>query len=1750
MKMHSDEDEDDETKEGIFLTQTKSEASLQDNVRQRGEQIQETEIGFATEDEHYVADVENLVLAEETSRVHSQVTETVSKEADDGKLDSKGNIEGEDDDRSIKTSLFYNYVPQGFQLKSFYMHSKKLTDLVDVTYNPRTREFIFLDTRGITTWNKDSVHNKVTRGLNYPKYQNKLLVKIIYARKFNVYFCIAKDFSLKVLNMNFEETCNVDSDLSSVMFLIFNPVRDELITGGVKGTMVWEFRQDTDRVWTEIKPMANYALFFQRELKCVGGSWVKKIELDQHQQYLYCCSDTDVICYDIHGRLVFKLVDAHQSQITGCKYSPQAKLLVTCSADTNVKVWSMTGGHVHTFRGHSRAVTNILLHPESPSVVLTSSMDGSVRLWSLEIMEMLYSIVVSTEGIQWIGLTGENYLWTATKRDVSVWHLNYVEELYTLARSKITSIKVLHCVGKTSRVVAVGDDSSIRLVSIKHRKNLSTVLPPPNISPLEKLLGMAYNREYSLAYLLVTPLEIWVYTMRTDPACRIAIWDVCRVQDKIQRCQSVSTATTPLPGQERSASPLTARWRQNQESSPTTSRAECTSLTILNKPIMYKGEEGYVCPVKTNFLVLGMQDGRILFMDPIKFALNYYEFKAYKDAILEINVDEAHCLLTTKCKSRTGAMFRFWDLPSLTLKYEVNTDEDTIAYALLDDVFLTGHVTGHIALYKLLELHQPTTKLYYGRMETVAHPHQNELVQSKVEHIGAVVAIDSCPELQIFVSCGEDNVVKTWDKNKTVLTEVILNEPISAAHFLNVKGDLLIGYKNHLFTIHHTKLLSQDLNSASIGSFVESESDIYEDPAVRFEGVSANPDPLNMERYLVPYNLDFSNKFLEGESSESEKASDEEYEEDSDSDMSLAPTEVYISPNGTPRCLSFVDMILNSDLNEHDIKTRWVKLKMEKSNLRKKEVDDIKSGLEDIEMPKFGTSPGPSPTVTPPSTPEFSSSSEDEDETGDLQEDESLSPVDTQSLALDFKSLIEVQQPEPLPVKKTPEEKPALEEVSRFSLSRYKIDANSLMKDSKDFKQPVAKETASSQQKNKTVAKKEEIIEKPSSASRRVIQKKKQKVNKVLVKERVQSSTKQRTPSNAEVEMSRLEPDNASSEDLPMKEEIEVTEGIDEVKDVPTEESYTETKKVRSIQFSDQALQPSDSQLTSAPELVPSEKSLPRSHSSNSKSSEVSGGKKSSMFSSWKKKKPTSAVSGTDLSEDSESDDSTNITIPDGSLIVGVTPRSPKEKLRHGATSKHGEKSKHEEKSKHREKIKHGEKSKNEKKAPKSSATGSISFLKAASRLSITEKYSLHKASKRSVGRGTPEGRPASVASTSDGSIQRTASPCISSRVTSAGGLATPSLEDSNQADEEHGTGEARSSSTNGMHFSKPRPKQTLMGKGLKSLMRLQHNRDTDEYVDIEEGMASAKAASERLTHPLFSDVYIPLKPTIKDGTQARPNTAEHSTSRRHSLERPHTVATGDVHATYSNDEYFDADFIQRYLSCPGSPVDMFRLLRNDGTKFEDNWQGRMIERNHILKLKKEQRARFALERRRSLELRQRQRRQALMGHHHCSNDTSGHQTLLHCMTRSDSSLDLLKKDQSQRASTLKSPAPPGTPPPPQPKHYKEVNDLSKEQAYRFRLAKDPKTHQFKTTEMFERAEGISSPMLLKRPPTGKSIPSKAKFVLIKPFNTTPMRLTPSPLEEQLLVERFPMMSERIRQDALKRNAPTPSLLVSNVPYN
>lgn len=47
-----------------------------------------------------------------------------------------------------------------------------------------------------------------------------------------------------------------------------------------------------------------------------------------------------------------------------------------------------------------------------------------------------------------------------------------------------------------------------------NRKNLSTVLPPPDVSPLRQVLSVCYSREFNTIYMLINHQEIWVYTTR------------------------------------------------------------------------------------------------------------------------------------------------------------------------------------------------------------------------------------------------------------------------------------------------------------------------------------------------------------------------------------------------------------------------------------------------------------------------------------------------------------------------------------------------------------------------------------------------------------------------------------------------------------------------------------------------------------------------------------------------------------------------------------------------------------------------------------------------------------------------------------------------------------------------------------------------------------------------------------------------------------------------------------------------------------------------------------------------------------------------------------------------------------------------------------------------------------------------------------------------------------------------------------
>ncbi|KAK7499549.1 hypothetical protein BaRGS_00009201 [Batillaria attramentaria] len=971
---------------------------------------------------------------------------------------------------NVRISEQYTNIPYGIQPRDTYEHGKKSSDIMGVTYNGRMRQFIILDSKGITTWKRDAVDVRVSRDLQYPKYEYRLITYLVYARKYNCYFALGKDFSLKVLNRDFFETCSVSADLRSVLFMLFNPIRDELITGGVGGAKVWRFHQAAGKAFTELKPLANYQLSLKYELPNVGGSWVKRVELDYNLEHLYCCSDTDLHVYDLQGKQLFKFERAHTMSITGCRYSVAGKVLVTSSIDTEVKVWSLTGGLVHTFRGHSRAVTNLLIHPHNSTIVITCSLDGSLRMWSLDTMDCIYSLVVSASGLLWMGLTDDNLLYISTARSLTLWHLNLFIHFWSLTRNQVTRLQLEGCPGKSLRVLAVGEDSSVRLFARSNQKNLSTVLPPPSISPLQKILGVCYSREFNVIFVLINPQHIWVYTTRTDPACRIAVWDVHHIQAVHLRSDGAAQdrANALLPGNKAPSHRATENGLGNELVS------NCCCVCILKSSAMLWTDEGCCCPVRHSYLLLGLEDGRVLFMDPVVKGQKFMEFKVSKDPVVELQHDVEHKSLVTVCRMAQMTYVQFWGLPDLELQHEVFCAPDLTAYARIEYTCVTAHESGRV-LFHTMELATDP-----GLHKARAVPNVDDVVdvRHRPEHQAPVITVDSSVVMKIFCSCSNDGAIKVWEEGGALLTEIMLDDSLSAACFLNNSADLIVAFQKHIFFIDHSKVCPHLKPPDTDDDTFDKESFVYEDPAVMYEGVTANPDPIDLENYLVPYEIEFSKDFLEGKLT-LEPVKVEAVESEGESRLSLAPTETYLTPPPSPSSLSAVDMTLGSEVTKYDLlqqmkSTLKVLIDKQKKKSMKKDAkesspeaspgtetaetkgeepgadtDELKTRvMQHFEFPRFGVSPGPTPTMSPTSTPAQLSEAEEtsEEEESDVDEDlkAKLPPKKIPDLELVAPAASKAKAEKPT---ETVREDISAPKRSRRAIADVEIDVKSLMKE-------------------------------------------------------------------------------------------------------------------------------------------------------------------------------------------------------------------------------------------------------------------------------------------------------------------------------------------------------------------------------------------------------------------------------------------------------------------------------------------------------------------------------------------------------------------------------------------------------------------------------------------------------------------------------------------------------------------------------
>ncbi|MEO1184722.1 MAG: hypothetical protein AAFX46_08450, partial [Cyanobacteria bacterium J06636_27] len=99
--------------------------------------------------------------------------------------------------------------------------------------------------------------------------------------------------------------------------------------------------------------------------------------------------DKVIKIWDVNTGKCLHSLQAHNNRIRKVVFSPDGKILASCSDDKTIKIWnSNTGENISIFSGHNKAVWAIAISPDN-KMLASGGEDETIKLWHLQTGELM-----------------------------------------------------------------------------------------------------------------------------------------------------------------------------------------------------------------------------------------------------------------------------------------------------------------------------------------------------------------------------------------------------------------------------------------------------------------------------------------------------------------------------------------------------------------------------------------------------------------------------------------------------------------------------------------------------------------------------------------------------------------------------------------------------------------------------------------------------------------------------------------------------------------------------------------------------------------------------------------------------------------------------------------------------------------------------------------------------------------------------------------------------------------------------------------------------------------------------------------------------------------------------------------------------------------------------------------------------------------------------------------------------------------
>jgi len=179
----------------------------------------------------------------------------------------------------------------------------------------------------------------------------------------------------------------------------------------------------------------------RRELHTIRGHRdnIFSVAFSPNGKLLATCSyDKLIKLWDVATGTELKTLKDHTDAVFSVAFSPDGKLLASASADRTVKIWDVvTGVRLYTLSDSLDAVNTIAFHP-SGKLLAGAGADRIIRIWEIGVTEgrQVKSLIAHEDAINVIAFSPDGKMLATAGADKSLkfWDAAKLEELYSVER--------------------------------------------------------------------------------------------------------------------------------------------------------------------------------------------------------------------------------------------------------------------------------------------------------------------------------------------------------------------------------------------------------------------------------------------------------------------------------------------------------------------------------------------------------------------------------------------------------------------------------------------------------------------------------------------------------------------------------------------------------------------------------------------------------------------------------------------------------------------------------------------------------------------------------------------------------------------------------------------------------------------------------------------------------------------------------------------------------------------------------------------------------------------------------------------------------------------------------------------------------------------------------------------------------------------------------------------------------------------